>query len=133
MWPFSPRRQRIVLVVDDDPRSRDMLAMFFEGSGWEALQAPDGRLGLELAREKEPDLILLDIDMPLMSGTRTLALLRAEAKTAKTPVVMVTARSTLTDVEVCLKAGANDYLCKPFEIDHLRHKLERLFPTPPAA
>lgn len=128
MWPFGGRTKRLVLLVDDDVSARTMLSMFFQETGWEVREASNGQQGVENAADLGPDLILLDVDMPLMTGPDALLLMRANPKTAKTPIMMVTARGTLDDIERCLTLGATDYITKPFELLRLKGKVDKLVP-----
>ncbi|MDE2292107.1 MAG: response regulator transcription factor [Elusimicrobia bacterium] len=129
MWPFGGgKSQRTVLLVDDDVNTRTMLGMYFQETGWKVSEAANGQEGVEAALASPHDLIVMDIDMPLMTGSEALVILRANPKTQKTPIVMVTARGTLDDVDGCLSKGANDYLTKPFEFARLKAKVDRLVP-----
>ena len=128
MWPFGGRTKRRVLLVDDDVSARTMLAMFFSESGWEVREAVNGQQGVKAALEAEPDLILLDVDMPVMTGPDALVVIRGYPQTAKTPILMVTARGTLDDIERCLTLGATDYITKPFELLRLKGKVDKLVP-----
>lgn len=97
--------------------------------GWEAHQARNGIEAVAAALEKRPGVILLDLDMPVMNGYDALRALRTRAETAKIPVLVITARATLDDVELCLSAGADGYIVKPFDLSLLRAKLAELLPT----
>lgn len=129
MWPFQGRAKPSTLVVDDEPGTRVLLVACVEGMGWEAHQAGDGVEGVAAALQKRPDVILLDLDMPNMNGWDTLLALRNRSETKNTPVLMVTGRSTLDDVDRCLAAGANDYVVKPFDLSLVRAKLAKLLPA----
>ena len=115
-----------MLIVDDDVHVRTMLGMYFGDSGWETSEAPDGQAGFEAALENPPDIILLDVDMPVMTGPEALAVLRTNEKTKAVPIIMVTARGTLDDVDNCLSRGANDYVNKPFDFARLKAKVDKL-------
>lgn len=128
MWPFGGARKRRVLIVDDDVHVRTMLGMYFGDSGWDTSEASDGQMGYESAVTSPPDIILLDIDMPVMTGPEALALLRTNEKTKAVPIVMVTARGTLDDVDNCISRGANDYVNKPFDFSRLKTKVDKLVP-----
>ena len=128
MWPFSGEKKRVVLIVDDDVNFRTMLAMYFEDMGWEVRQAGNGRQGVDMAVASPPDLVLLDIQLPVMSGMIVLTILRANQKAARIPIIMVTAGSGLDDVESCLAQGANDYINKPFDFARLKAKVDKLLP-----
>lgn len=122
---FSPdpqglykRRQKVsrVLVIDDDAFARDLLERFLTREGFYADVAGDGKVGLHLARENRPDVIVLDVKMPDMDGWSVLSKLKAEASLVDIPVVML----TMTDHrELSLSLGAADYLPKPIERNRL--------------
>ena len=126
MWPFGGAKKRSVLIVDDDVSARTMLAMFFTETGWDVREAANGQQGVDLALSAPPDLILLDVDMPVMTGPDALLILRANPKSARTPIMMVTARGTLDDVDRCLSQGADDFIEKPFELLRLKTKADKL-------
>lgn len=132
MWPFAKEKKRRVLLVDDDVAARTMLGMFFSEIGWEAREASNGREGVDAATADPPDLILMDFDMPVMIGPDALVLIRANAKTRSVPILMVTARGTLDDVDDCLARGATDYVSKPVDLMRLKAKVEQLVPAPKA-
>lgn len=132
MWPFSGEKKRAVLIVDDDVNIRTMLAMYFEELGWEVRQAGNGQQGVDMAGASPPDLVLLDIQMPVMNGMIVLTILRANQKTARIPIIMVTAGSGLDNVESCLTQGANDYINKPFDFARLKAKVDKLLAPNPA-
>ncbi|WP_455350972.1 response regulator transcription factor [Streptomyces sp. SYSU K217416] len=113
-----------ILIVDDEPAVREALqrSLAFEGYGTEV--AVDGLDALEKAAAHEPDLIVLDIQMPRMDGLTAARRLRAAGST--TPVLMLTARDTVGDRVSGLDAGADDYLVKPFELDELFARIRAL-------
>ncbi len=104
---------KMILVVDDERKVRDMLRMYLTQEGYRVVEAKNGRDALFMARYEKPDLILLDVMMPEMSGTEFLRLHRRQAKT---PVIMLTARIEETDEVLGLELGADDYITKPFSI-----------------
>lgn len=131
MWPFGNKeKKRRVLLVDDDVAARTMLGMFFDEIGWEVREASNGREGADAATSAPPDLILLDFDMPVMTGPDALVMIRANPKTKAVPILMVTARATLDDVDDCLARGATDYVSKPVDLMRLKAKVEQLVPAP---
>lgn len=128
-------KKRAVLIVDDEVSTRTMLGMLFEEKGWEVLEAGAGDQGVRLAVEKEPDLILLDINLPQMTGFEAITFLRANPKTQRIPIIMCTAMDSLDDVDRCLSAGANDFIQKPFDLMAVLAKVERVLKNigqPPA-
>ena len=102
-----------VLVVEDDEGIREMLKYNLTSAGFSVQEASDGATGLRTARTSKPDLILLDLMLPGMSG---LDFCRAVRKTSQVPIIMLTAKDTEVDKVVGLELGADDYITKPFSI-----------------
>ncbi len=102
---------RTILVVDDDKKIVDLVALYLKKEGYGVLTAYDGREALEVARRQQPDLIVLDLLLPELDGTQVCHTLRAESEV---PIIMLTARSTDEDKLLGLDLGADDYLTKPF-------------------
>ncbi len=113
---------KTILVVDDNPVSRELICEVLESPDFQFLQAQDGKSALESISESPPDLVLIDIQMPVLDGFATLARLRADARFQALPVVAVTAFAMRGDREKAIRAGFNAYITKP--IDGL--ELERL-------
>ncbi|TBR16984.1 response regulator [bacterium] len=130
MWPFKKSTKRRVLIVDDDVNTRTMIGMFFEECGWDVREASNGQLGVDAATADPPDLIVLDCDMPVMTGPDALVLLHGNPKTTAVPVLMVTARGTLDDVEACLSRGARDFVQKPLDLKRFMEKVDKIVPPP---
>jgi DNA-binding response OmpR family regulator len=107
--------KRTVLSIEDTPGIRRLIRMTLEYDGFEVIEAADGREGLELARSKRPDLILMDVRMPGMSGVEACKALSADSYLSKIPVVMLTSADASEDMQAGLDAGARAYLTKPFE------------------
>ena len=117
-----------ILTVDDDEFVREVLAAYLEDSGYEVLQAENGRLGLELFRREAPDLVMLDLRMPEMDGLEVLG--RITEESPDTPVILVSGMGTIGDAIKALKLGAWDYIAKPIHdmlvLEHAVNKaLER--------
>jgi two-component system, cell cycle response regulator DivK len=114
-----------VLIVEDNERSmklfRDVLAV----TGYRTLEATSGRQALELAAEHEPDLVLMDIELPDVDGLQALDLLRADERTASLSVLAVTAQAMRGDRERFLAAGFDDYVAKPVDVIELLEVVER--------
>jgi two-component system, OmpR family, alkaline phosphatase synthesis response regulator PhoP len=102
-----------ILVVDDNEQNLELLVAHLEELGCELRTAADGVEAMERIREKTPDLVLLDVMMPRMSGFQTCQKIRANPATKETPVLMVTALTETSDVERALDLGADDFLTKP--------------------
>lgn len=108
------RKQLIILIVEDEAHIRKVLEYNLKLDGFEVYMAEDGATGLQLVREKKPDVILLDWLMPVMNGLQVLAELKADNSTEDIPVFMLTAKGMLNDVTLALETGADDYITKPF-------------------
>jgi DNA-binding response OmpR family regulator len=121
--------QITVLVVEDEAHIRRVLEYNLKLDGFEVYLAEDGATGLRLAREKIPDVILLDWLMPEMNGLAVLTELRKDSCTEHIPVFMLTAKGMLNDVTQAFETGADDYITKPFDPMQLgksiREKLEK--------
>tara|TARA_B100000678_G_scaffold276252_1_gene268893 strand:- start:468 stop:836 length:369 start_codon:yes stop_codon:yes gene_type:complete len=103
-----------ILIADDDPILVEILKFRLEGAGYDVAVAPDGEQALKCARDYRPDLIVLDSMMPIMAGPEVLAELKSDPELKSVPVVMLTARDGEADIVAGLKAGASEYLTKPF-------------------
>ncbi len=111
---------KIALVVEDDINIADLLRLYLEKDGFEVFHAADGGEGVRLAREKEPDLILLDIMLPVMDGW---GVCREVRKSSQVPIIMLTAKGETFDKVNGLEMGADDYITKPFEIKELMARI----------
>src|SRR5215471_7929429 len=114
----------MVLTVEDDPAILRGLSDNFRFEGYEVVTASDGETGYELQREKKPDLIVLDLMLPRMSGLEFCRNLRAEG--IQTPILMLTARSEEPDRVLGLDLGADDYVTKPFSVRELMARVRAL-------
>jgi DNA-binding response OmpR family regulator len=112
-----------ILLVDDSNTVLMMVTMALNASGYEVVSARDGAEGVAMAVSERPDLILLDIVMPKMSGIEACRLIRAHEVTAGIPIIMVTTRSEASNVETCFKNGCNDYVNKPINKSELLTKV----------
>ena len=110
-----------VLVVEDDRNIADLLQLYLEKEGYAVTLAYDGGEGLEKFRAIGPDLVLLDVMMPVMDGWQLCRIIRGESKT---PVIMLTAKAETDDKVMGLKAGADDYITKPFEMKEVLARIE---------
>ena len=119
-----------VLVVEDEEHIRRVLEYDLKLDGFSVYLAEDGPSGLKLAREKRPDVVLLDWMMPEMDGLEVLTQLKQDPNTANIPVFMLTAKGMMHDVGQALCRGADDYITKPFDPMELgrtiKKKLERV-------
>jgi two-component system, OmpR family, phosphate regulon response regulator PhoB len=112
---------RTVLVVDDEPMLRNLLSRLLRMEGYEVVEAADGQAALDVVRDHEPDLVLLDVMMPARDGLDVLGDLR---RTSNVPVILVSALAEEADRVVGLKMGADDYVAKPFSAAELSARIE---------
>jgi len=110
-----------VLIVEDDKNIQELLQLYLEKEGYAVTVAADGGQGLAKFRAIKPDLVLLDVMMPVMDGWEVCKNIRAESRT---PVIMLTAKGELDDKITGLKTGADDYVTKPFEMRELLARIE---------
>jgi DNA-binding response OmpR family regulator len=115
-----------ILIADDDGDILELLETVLQRAGYGPIPAADGEEALRLARERLPRACILDVVMPGLGGLDVLRALRSEAATAQIPVLILSASVQNPDVEAALKAGANDYLTKPFSYTELLDRLNRV-------
>ncbi|MEO5903745.1 MAG: response regulator [Gemmatimonadaceae bacterium] len=115
-----------ILLVEDNEMNRDMLSRRLQKRGYEVLIAVDGQLGVEMAQAESPDLILMDMSLPVMDGWEATRSLKAAPETSSIPVIALTAHAMSTDRERALEAGCDDYDTKPIELPRLLGKIEAL-------
>lgn len=115
-----------VLVVDDEPNIVLSLEFLMEQAGFEVVTAEDGEQALEQVRAASPDLLLLDISLPGMSGFDVLERLRSQDATAQLPIIMLTAHGRDVEREKGMALGADDYITKPFSTQSLVEKVKAL-------
>ncbi len=115
-----------ILLVEDNEMNRDMLTKRLERRGYEIVVAVDGGEGIEKARSAAPDLILMDMSLPVMDGWEATRRLKAEPQTRAIPVIALTAHAMSSDREKAVAAGCDDYDTKPVELERLLAKIERL-------
>jgi len=129
--------QRTILVVEDEPILRDTIVYNLRADGYDVLTAGDGATALDTAQRHRPDLVLLDLMLPVMDGLEVCRQLRRRSETNTVPILMLTARAEETDKVVGLELGADDYVTKPFSWRELRARvralLRRTEPRPEAA
>src|SRR5215471_16068929 len=117
-----------ILIVDDKATSRELLRTVLEKQGYAIIEATNGEEALEKTRSDGPDLILLDLQMPIRNGYEVLAELRREARFRSLPIIAVTASAMQGDREKALAAGFNAYLTKPLPLSNLKSEIQRLLP-----
>ncbi|HEY0251880.1 MAG TPA: response regulator, partial [Kofleriaceae bacterium] len=125
--PLASMSSRVVMYVEDNPANIAFIRDYFESrGGFELVVAPSAELGLDLVRARHPDLILMDVNLPGMSGVRALAELRRDPSTATIPVIAITAVASDTDRRHGLEAGFFRYLIKPVDLEALEAALTDL-------
>jgi CheY-like chemotaxis protein len=115
-----------ILLVEDNELNRDMLSRRLVRKGYDVLIAEDGAKGLSAATDSKPDLILMDMSLPVIDGWEATRRLKAEPKTRAIPVIALTAHAMSSDREKAVAAGCDDYDTKPVELERLLAKIERL-------
>ena len=121
--------RRRILVVDDDPEIRSLTRLVLEGEGYLVAEAQDGEDAVGCALGGRFDLVLLDVNMPRMSGWQALRVLKADPALSAIPVVMFTIKGEIRDKVHGLQDGALDYITKPFAVDELAARVRRIFET----
>ena len=115
-----------ILVIEDNDDNRDILKQQLEYLGYEVVEAADGLEGLNQVAKEQPDLVIVDIMMPGIDGKEVARRLRADSKTKDLPVLAATVLFHSEDIHSCLVAGCNDVLTKPFTLQQLKDRLEKL-------
>lgn len=115
-----------ILLVEDNDMNRDMLSRRLARKGYETVEAADGKEGIETARSTRPDLILMDMSLPVLDGWEATRRLKADPETRAIPVIALTAHAMAGDRERALDAGCDDYDTKPIEFPSLLGKIEAL-------
>ena len=121
-----------ILVVDDESEVLDLITYNLKAAGYDSVTAEDGAAALKIARRELPNLIILDLMMPEMSGLEVCKALRREAAFLTTPILMLTARAGEIDRVLGLELGANDYVTKPFSMRELMLRVKNLLSRPAA-
>jgi CheY-like chemotaxis protein len=117
-----------ILLVEDNEMNRDMLSRRLERKGFEVLLAVDGQEGVELAASQAPDLVLMDMSLPVLDGWEATRRLKANPATSGIPVIALTAHAMSSDRSKALAAGCDEYETKPIELPRLLDKIAALLP-----
>jgi CheY-like chemotaxis protein len=115
-----------ILVVEDNDMNRDMLCRRLQRKGYDVVVAIDGKAGVEASATAHPDLILMDMSLPIIDGWEATRRIRAEPSTAAIPIIALTAHAMAGDREKAMNAGCSDYETKPIEWPDLLDKIVRL-------
>ena len=116
----------LILLVEDNEMNRDMLSRRLKRKGYDVVLALDGAQGVAAATQERPDLILMDMSLPVLDGWEATRALKADAATAHIPVIALTAHAMSEDRDRALEAGCDDYDTKPVELARLIEKIEAL-------
>ena len=115
-----------LLLVEDNEMNRDMLSRRLKKKGYEVTIAVDGKAGVEMASSESPNLILMDMSLPIMDGWEATQQIKADEATKKIPVIALTAHAMAEDKSKALEAGCDDYDTKPIDLKRLLSKIEAL-------
>jgi CheY-like chemotaxis protein len=119
-----------ILIVEDNEMNRDMLSRRLERKGYAILIAVDGAEGVDVAREKMPDLILMDMSLPVVDGWEATRRIKADESLKHIPIIALTAHAMANDRDKALDAGCDEYDTKPIELPRLLGKIEALLQPP---
>ena len=115
-----------ILLVEDNELNRDMLSRRLERKGFKVVMAADGQQGVDLAMSEDPDLILMDMDLPIVDGWEATRRVKAGESTRGIPVIALTAHAMVGDRDKAIAAGCDDYDTKPIDFSRLLGKIETL-------
>jgi CheY-like chemotaxis protein len=118
--------KRVLLVIEDDPDTSSLLGMYFTGYDYDVAVAGRGEEGVDVARRRLPDVVLLDIGLPDIDGYAVCNELRASPRTSHIPIVFLSEKASANDRVAGLGAGAQDYITKPFDLEELRLRVQNL-------
>jgi two-component system, cell cycle response regulator DivK len=119
-----------ILIVEDNEMNRDMLSRRLARKGYDVLLAGDGATGVDMARAQVPDLILMDMSLPVVDGWEATRLVKADPALRQIPIIALTAHAMANDRDKALAAGCDDYDTKPIDLPRLLAKIEALLPVP---
>jgi len=121
---------RKALIVDDIEKNRRLLRMLMEYSGFEVIEAEEGQTGVMLAKEHKPDIILMDIQMPVMDGVAAMKAIRADPELSAIPIIAVTSYAMQGDMEHFLNQGFDSYISKPINTKDFHNRIASVLKTP---
>jgi CheY-like chemotaxis protein len=119
-------RMAKILLIEDNEMNRDMLSRRLERRGYQVVIAEDGATGVSMAKSEDPDLVLMDMSLPILDGWEATRQIKASPDTKGIPVIALTAHAMAGDEEKALAAGCNDYETKPVDLPKLLSKIEAL-------
>jgi CheY-like chemotaxis protein len=115
-----------ILLIEDNEMNRDMLARRLKRRGYEVIVAVDGQAGIDMAHSENPDLILMDLSLPVIDGWTATSQLKADDDTRQIPIIALTAHAMTGDREKAIEAGCDEFDTKPVELKRLLSKIEQL-------
>ena len=113
-----------ILIVEDNEMNRDMLSRRLERKGFEVVMAEDGAKGVDMSKSESPNLILMDLSLPVMDGWEATSTIKADDSTKSIPIIVLTAHAMAGDREKALEAGADEYDTKPIDFKRLLGKIK---------
>ena len=113
-----------ILIVEDNEMNRDMLSRRLERKGYNVVMAEDGKKGVDMSKSEDPDLILMDLSLPVMDGWEATSTIKADEETKSIPIIVLTAHAMAGDREKALDAGADEYDTKPIDFKRLLGKIK---------
>ena len=113
-----------ILIVEDNEMNRDMLSRRLERKGYDVVMAEDGKKGVDMSKSENPDLILMDLSLPVMDGWEATSTIKGDEETKKIPIIVLTAHAMAGDREKALDAGADEYDTKPIDFKRLLGKIK---------
>ena len=113
-----------ILIVEDNEMNRDMLSRRLERKGYDVVIAEDGKKGVDMSKSENPDLILMDLSLPVMDGWEATSTIKGDEKTKSIPIIVLTAHAMAGDREKALDAGADEYDTKPIDFKRLLGKIK---------
>jgi len=118
----------LILLADDNEANISTISSYLEAKGYRLLLAKNGQEAIAIAKEHHPDLILMDIQMPIIDGLEATRQIRLDPNLVNVPIIAITALAMTGDRELCLAAGANEYITKPVKLKQLASDIQRLLP-----
>jgi len=115
-----------ILLIEDNEMNRDMLARRLKRRGYDVIVAVDGQAGIDMAHSESPDLILMDLSLPVIDGWTATSQLKADDETRQIPIIALTAHAMTGDREKAIEAGCDEFDTKPVELKRLLSKIEQL-------
>ena len=113
-----------ILIVEDNEMNRDMLSRRLERKGYEVVMAEDGQIGVDMSKSENPDLILMDLSLPVMDGWAATSNIKEDDDTKDIPIIVLTAHAMAGDREKAIEAGADEYDTKPIDFKRLLGKIK---------